>query len=207
MSKEKVNKRQIHSAETKMKIYKAAKELFLVNNVDDVSVDSIVKKAGVAKGSFYVHYESKAALVSILFKDYVDEIDMDYKTFLESISQGKSALDVIILLTEKIADILNNKIGHDNMKRLYKSQLASSISLEPTMGYGRELYKMFDEILTDGVRKGEIRSDIPVTALANHLILAIRGIAYEWCIRYPEFNLKEECVNHMDILLRGIAIR
>lgn len=96
--------------------------------MDDVSVDSIVKKAGVAKGSFYVHYESKAALVSILFKDYVDEIDMDYKTYLESISKDRSALDIIVLLTEKIADILVNKIGHDSMKRLYKSQSIRQVS-------------------------------------------------------------------------------
>lgn len=207
MSKEKVNKRKKQAAETKMKIYEAAKKLYLVKNVDDVSVDSIVKKAGVSKGSFYVHYESKAALVSILIKDYVGETDIDYKTYLESISQDRSTLDTIILLTEKIADVLANKIGHDNMKRLYKSHLTSSISSEPAMSYNRELYKMFDKILSDGIRKGEIRLDIPSTILANHLILAIRGITFEWCIRYPDFNLREECIKHMDILLRGIGIQ
>ena len=101
MSKKKLNKRQKQAAETKMKIYEAAKELFLEKDVDDVSVDSIVKKAGVSKGSFYVHYESKAALVYVLIKDYVGEIDMDYKTYLKSISQDRSTLDIITLLTEK----------------------------------------------------------------------------------------------------------
>jgi len=207
MSKVKVNKRKKQAAETKMKIYEAAKQLFLEKNIDDVSVDSIVEKAGVSKGSFYVHYESKAALVFILIKDYVGEIDMDYKTYLKSISQDRSTFDIIILLTEKTADILANKIGHDNMKWLYKSHFTGSISSEPTMSFNRELYKMFDEVLSDGIRKGEIRSDIPSTILASHLILAIRGITFEWCIRYPDFNLKEECIKHMDILLRGIRIR
>ncbi len=207
MSKKKLNKRQKQAAETKMKIYEAAKELFLEKDVDDVSVDSIVKKAGVSKGSFYVHYESKAALVYVLIKDYVGEIDMDYKTYLKSISQDRSTLDIITLLTEKIVDILANKIGHDNMKWLYKSHFLSSISSEPTMSYNRELYKMFDEILSEGIRKGEIRSDIPSTILASHLILAIRGITFEWCIRYPDYNLREECIKHMDILLRGIGIQ
>ena len=153
MSKKKLNKRQKQAAETKMKIYEAAKELFLEKDVDDVSVDSIVKKAGVSKGSFYVHYESKASLVYVLIKDYVGEIDMDYKTYLKSISQDRSTLDIITLLTEKIADILANKIGHDNMKWLYKSHFLSSISSEPTMSYNRELYKMFDEILSEGIAK------------------------------------------------------
>lgn len=206
MSEKKLSKRKKQAAETKMKIYEAARDLFLEKNVDDVSVDSIVEKAGVSKGCFYVHYESKAELVYILIKDYVGEIDLDYKTYLKSISQDRSTLDIIILLTEKIADILENKIGHDNMKWLYNSLLSSSISSEPTMSYNRELYKMFEEILSDGVRKGEIRSGIPVTILASHLVLAIRGITFEWCIRYPDFNFREECIKQMDILLRGIGI-
>lgn len=205
MSKKKVSKRKIQAAETKRKIYEAARELFMEKNVDDVSVDSIVEKAGVSKGSFYVHYESKAALLYILIKDYVGEIDMDYKTYLKSISPDKSTSEIIFLLTEKIADILVNKIGHNNMKWLYESLFSSSISSEPTMSYNRELYKMFDEVLSDGIRKGEIRSDIPSTILANHLVLAIRGITFEWCIRYPDYNLREECIKHMDILLRGIG--
>jgi hypothetical protein len=45
----------------------------------------------------------------------------------------------------------------------------------------------------------------PSTILANHLVLAIRGITFEWCIRYPDYNLREECIKHMDILLRGIG--
>jgi hypothetical protein len=96
-----------------------------------------------------------------LIKDYVGEIDMDYKTYLKSISPDKSTSEIIFLLTEKIADILVNKIGHNNMKWLYESLFSSSISSEPTMSYNRELYKMFDEVLSDGIRKGEIRSDIP----------------------------------------------
>ena len=50
--------------------------------MDDVSVDSIVKKAGVSKGSFYVHYESKAALVYVLIKDYVGELIWTIKPIL-----------------------------------------------------------------------------------------------------------------------------
>ncbi len=207
MSKANVNKRQKQAAETKKKIYAAAKKLFLEKNANDISVDSIVEKAGVSKGSFYVHYESKAALVYVLITDYVDEIDMDYKTYLKSISHNRSTIDIIVLVTEKMADILANKIGHDNMKWLYESYFSSSVSSEPTMSYNRELYKMFDEVLSAGIRKGEIRSDIPSNILASHLIMAIRGITFEWCIRYPDFNLKEECIKHMDILLRGIGIQ
>jgi hypothetical protein len=35
-------------------------------------------------------------------------------------------------------------------------------------------------------------------------MMAIRGITYEWCIRYPDFDYKEEALRHFEILLAGI---
>lgn len=63
---------------------------------------------------------------------------------------------------------------------------------------------MFIGVLGNGVRQGELREDIPVDCLAKHLVLAIRGITFEWCIRYPEFDLKDQMLEHFKILLYGL---
>ena len=56
------NERRRSKAEnTKQKIYKSAEELFSSRAYHEVSVDEIVKLAGVAKGSFYLHFSSKDA--------------------------------------------------------------------------------------------------------------------------------------------------
>ena len=41
-------------------------------------------------------------------------------------------------------------------------------------------------------------------ALTRHLIVAMRGITYEWCVRYPDFNLKEQALAHFQLLLEGL---
>ena len=68
----------------------SAAKLFKKYGFADVSVDSIVEKAGVSKGTFYVHFDSKDALIVALTADYVNELDFDYKSFLDSFSADKS---------------------------------------------------------------------------------------------------------------------
>lgn len=204
MKQEKISKRKIQAAETKNKIYQTAKRLFLEHGVENVSVESIVEAAGISKGSFYVYFESKDTLASILITDYVYEIDSEYKIYLESINNETPASDLLILMVENIAEVIANKIGCENMQTLYKSHITKTVDTKYSMSYNRELYKMFSDILERGICRGEFKSDIPVDTLANHFVLAMRGITFEWCIRYPDLNLKEQFWVHFKILLNGI---
>jgi len=204
MKKKNMSKRKLQAAETKRKIFEAARQLIIEHGIENVSVDSIVKAAGVSKGAFYVHFESKDALAAAFVNDYTNIADMDYKSFLASLSEHKSALDILVLLAEKISDFIDINIGFENMRVLYKAHLTKTINTASAMSYNRELYKLFTDALEKGVHQGEIREDIPVDSLAKHLILAIRGITFEWCIRYPELSLKEQVLDHFKILLYGL---
>ena len=204
MVNNKMGKRKLQAAKTKNNIYETARRLFLEHGVDNVSVDSIVEEAGVSKGAFYVHFESKDLLASLLIKDYVSEIDMDYKEYLKGLNSEISTYDVIILLAGKVAEVLENKIGYENMKVLYKAHLSKATDTTSTTSYERELYKMFEYILHKGVNSKEINLKKPVETLAHHLVLAMRGITFEWCIRYPDFDLKTQFLEHFEIILNGI---
>ena len=204
MNKEKINKRKIHALETKKKIYETADQLFKKYGIEKVSVDSIVEMAGVSKGTFYVHFESKDALIAALISDFVNEVDLDYKSFLESFHVKTAASDILISMIGKIADIITCAIGYDHMKTVYKVQITKTINTDAIIGYNRELYKIFSDIISKGVQQGEFKTEIPVETIAKHYIMAIRGLTYEWCIRYPDFDLKEQALKHFEILVTGI---
>lgn len=204
MKNKNTSKRQQRAVETKNKIYEAAKQLFLVHGVENVSVDSIVEAAGVSKGAFYVHFKSKDSLFATLVNDYTNIADLDYKSFLLTTSDNKSTFDILHNLAEEICDFIEHNIGLKNMRTLYKAHLSKTIDTTSAISYNRELYKIFSEVLERGVNKGEIREDIVVDLLTKHLILSIRGITFECCIRYPDMNLKEEVLNHFNILLYGL---
>lgn len=204
MKNESLNRRQIQAIATKKKIFETARQLVLEYGFENISVDAIADAAGVSKGTFYVHFESKDALAAALIDEGTNTIDMNYKAFLADLPDQNPVLDTIILLTEKISEIITMKIGLENIRVLYKAHLAKTINTAPAMSYNRELYKLLTEVIKKGVRQGELRDDIPIEALSRHLILAIRGITYEWCIRYPDFDLKKQILEHFNILLYGL---
>lgn len=56
----------------------AAFELFEHNGVSSVSIDDIVKKAGVAKGTFYLYFKDKFDLISkLILKKATDFLHLD----------------------------------------------------------------------------------------------------------------------------------
>ena len=51
------------SDHTKKKILAASEELFMKKSISRVTVNEITEKAGVAKGTFYLYFDSKETLV------------------------------------------------------------------------------------------------------------------------------------------------
>lgn len=204
MDKTTYSNRQIKAAETKNRIYKSAEHLFNKNGFEDVSIDDIVKLAKVAKGSFYVYYKSKDELIAILINDYVKRIDTDYEEYLKTLPIEMTIGDVFFSLVGKIAEIITHTIGHENMKILYKTQLTNDVITHAVTDYNRELYIIFNDIIRKGMDHHTFRSDLSVEEIARHFVAAYRGLTFEWCIRYPDFDLKEQALRHFKILLTGI---
>ncbi|PKM83259.1 MAG: TetR/AcrR family transcriptional regulator [Firmicutes bacterium HGW-Firmicutes-14] len=204
MNKKKTGGRKEQAIETKKKIYETAGRLFKKNGFDNVSVDSIVEAAGVSKGSFYVHFHSKGSLITALGADLVAKVDSEYKSYFESSLSEKKATDLLILFAEKIAEVIAHTLGYDLIKCTYQAQLTRTINLESTLSYNRDVYQIFEKIISRGIQQGEFRHDLDIGTVANHCVMSIRGLTFEWCIRYPDFNLTDQVVKHFEILLSGL---
>jgi AcrR family transcriptional regulator len=156
--------------------------------------------AGVSKGAFYVHYESKLSLII----DYVSTLDLDYADYFSSLPSDTKASVMLILMTEKITDVIINNIGFDLIKIIYEAQITKTINTDAQLSYDRKLYQIYQQIFKLGVQQGEFKATINIESVSNHFIMSIRGMTYEWCIRFPDFDLKDEIIKHFDLLLSGI---
>ena len=58
--------RQIRADDTRARLFAAAVELFVARGYHDTTIDAIVKRAGVAKGTFFIHFATKDAVISEL---------------------------------------------------------------------------------------------------------------------------------------------
>ena len=57
------------SKEKKNKLIQSAKEVFIKNNYDDVSINEIVKKAKISRGGFYLYFNDKRDLYFYLIDE------------------------------------------------------------------------------------------------------------------------------------------
>lgn len=204
MKRAEISRKKEKGVKTKRKVFESAALLFGQYDFDEVSVDNIVETAGVAKGTFYIYFDSKDALIASFLSDYVGRVDMDYKNHLDSLPDGTTSSDMLLSLISKIADVLADTIGYNRMRIVYKVQLTKSINMDTVQGYNRELYHIFTDIFRRGIERGEFKTELSIDLLAKHFVMAIRGLSFEWCIRYPDFDLKEQALVHFHILLDGI---
>lgn len=189
---------------TKNLLYTTAEALITQYGVDNVSVDRIVEEAGLAKGTFYVYFKTKDDLLVSLVSDYVEKVDLDYQSFIDTCPPNIPAIDLLVRLVEKIMDVIIENIGLARMKTLYRAHLTNISSSGLAASYDRKLNKTIKDVLDRGIQSGEFSTSLPLEELVNHLILAMRGLIYEWCIRYPDFDLRAQSRAHFELMLNGI---
>ena len=198
-------KRKEKAELTRQKIYKTADKMFAARSYNEISVNAIIKEAGVSKGAFYFHFASKDELFTTLIDDYVIRLDTNYQAYLDTFPDDAPAGYVLRELVGKIAGLITEEVGFEKMKTVYKAQITSDYDTSMVLSYNRGIYAMFSRVLERGIKNGEFRSDIQPDVLARHMMTALRGITYEWCIRYPDFDYKAQALSHFDILIKGLV--
>ncbi|MFZ2258566.1 MAG: TetR/AcrR family transcriptional regulator [Clostridiaceae bacterium] len=198
--------RQEKAQKTKLAIYHSAENLFQKHSFETVNVDDIVKNANVSKGSFYVHFDSKDALIAYYISDYVQRVDADYKSHLSQLPENLPIEEVLLSLVAKIAQVIEEDLGCENMKTLYRIQLSNTLKNNASLQYNRDLYDLFYTILKKGMDQEIFTKDLSPEEAADHFILGFRGLVYDWCVRDQVFSLKEKVQKHFNILIHGLTV-
>ena len=63
-----------HRARTKQKIINTARQQFNLNGFDGVSIDQIMKAAGLSRGGFYHHFKDKEQLFAVAVDSFCDDL-------------------------------------------------------------------------------------------------------------------------------------
>ncbi len=102
--------RQDRSQATREAILDAARALFMDEGYDCASVSDICARAGVSKGAFYHHFETKQALFLQLMEDWLAGIDRQLQSLRAGSPDIASALLRVADLAEQIFDTANDQV-------------------------------------------------------------------------------------------------
>ncbi|GAB3458009.1 TetR/AcrR family transcriptional regulator [Streptomonospora sediminis] len=127
----------------------AAREAFLAD--DDAHVEEIARRAGVAVGTLYRHFETREVLVAEVYRQEVAELCAAPARLLAEHPPDEALRTFLLLLIEHAA-------VSRGMGELMESIMATD---SPVFGDTRaEMERALEELLTAGVAAGRIRSGI-----------------------------------------------
>lgn len=99
----------------KKELIKIAYELFITKGYENTSVDEIIAKAGIAKGTYYYHFESKEQMLEDVVNMMIDEEVERAKKVVESNLDLEEKLVYTILALrvapdeQSVEDTINSK--------------------------------------------------------------------------------------------------
>ncbi|MCI8412090.1 MAG: helix-turn-helix transcriptional regulator [Clostridia bacterium] len=99
----------------KKELIKIAYELFITKGYEKTSVDEIIAKAGIAKGTYYYHFESKEQMLEDVVNMMIDRCVERAKTVVESNLDLEEKLVYTILALrvtpdeQSVEDTINSK--------------------------------------------------------------------------------------------------
>ena len=183
-----MNSRKEKAAQTRQKIVDAARSLMSSQPVVDVKVEDITKLAGVAKGTFYVYFQSK--------EDVLHEIELDSTEFLlkYSIEKNESTETRILYYMR-----LYLKLIMDLSLELYKNVIKLELDNSKDTLMRKNWQAIKQIILNDGYADDE-QTDMAVSNLTAFL----HGVSLEWAIMDGKNNPDQILTSHGERMIRNL---
>ena len=187
------------SRDTKIRIVKAAWDLFYKQGYDDTTVEEIVDESGTSKGSFYHYFESKDAILGSLAYLF----DEKYEELEKTLDQNAPFFDTLIFLNQELFDMIDNKIDRDLLSKLYSTQLVRR-GERSLLDNDRFYYKLLKKLMTAGQDRGELTSDISVGDMVRLYAMCERALICDWCLYSFNFSLKSYSKEMLPMMISGI---
>lgn len=175
---------------TREKLLNSSLKLIKEKGYHNTTVRDICADANVSIGTFYSYFPAKNDL---FFSIYLD----GDKFFSESV-----ALQVSGTTDEKIIDYfryyaqLNMNTGLELMKILYQSD-------NPFFGKHRPMQKVFENIIEEGLKDGELKSDMGPYMIADYFFVLARGVCYKWCLYNGDFDLEKQMLDYIRLAVKA----
>lgn len=184
---------------TKSKIVASAWKLFYEQGYDGTTVDEIIKDSGTSRGSFYHYFDGKDALVGSL----ADLFDEKYEELIPSIDLEGDSTELLLYLSSKLFEMIENKVDLELMKRLYATQLLTK-GEKQLLDHDRVYYRLLRKIILSGQKNGYITTAESVNEIVKYYAFCERSILYDWCLVSGEYSLKEFGNKRMEFFLSRI---
>lgn len=185
---------------TRQRLYDAAVELIAERGYTATTVDQIAERAGVAKGTVYYNFPSKAALFADLLEYGVDRL----ATALGDSVAGREPLDALDAVVGAELEFIG---AHEAFARLLLAETwRSGGDWQTAARLIRErAIAVVADVLRAAVARGDLREDLDVDMAASAVFGMVLTVALDWRALQPARPLTDVRATLIDLLRGRIA--
>ena len=191
---------QQRSEQTRTRILESSVKLFSTRGFNAASVDDICAEAGISKGAFYHHFESKQALFLALLDGWLKIID----TAIEA-SKDKTAPETFMQMTEAFPYIFETAGDHLPMFMEFWLQASRDEKIwRASIAPYRRYHKYFTSLIKKGVEEGSFVNVDP--QIASRLIIsAAMGLLLQSLLDPKGANWEKVARESTNLLLNSLV--
>lgn len=195
-----MGRRERRAAETRLRLFRAALQLFADRGFSSVTVGDITEAADVGKGTFFNYFETKDHVLGVI-------AEVQLARIREAVKSAASGRHTIASTVHHLFLRLAEEPGRSPYlaRAVIASFLASEVVRELIKRQMAEARSLIAEVIAQGQRRGEIDPRLKRNDVALQLQQAILGTVLVWSLHgEPELNAWIE--NSFRHFWRAIAV-
>lgn len=192
--------RQTHGERVEQ-ILGAARDAFCTSGYERASMAGIAASIGVVEGTLYKYFDSKRTLLRRVLARWYEEMFGDYARDLAGVTGTRGRLRLLVWRH------LRSIREYPQLCRL----MFAEVRTEPHY-HGSELHaqnrrytRLLMEVLAQGVRRGELRDDLPVSLLRDLVYGGIEHHAWNYLNGRGTLDIDRVADQVVAVLYEGLA--
>jgi AcrR family transcriptional regulator len=196
-----LNKQQQRSIETRNRLLAAAEQCFARNGYDESGVALICQTAGVSKGAFYHHFDSKQALFLILLNRWLAGLDSQLTALEQDRNNGP---DRLLAMSGIVGHLLQTPkeqllIYLEYLNKAARDPQVWQATIEPYHLYRDQVAAL----ISGGIDEGSLRP-VKAEATANIMIALVIGILIQGYLDPDGADWNEVAEEGIGLLIQGV---
>ena len=192
-----LSRRERKKERTRQEIYRAAMALFIARGFDAVTVEDICTTADVARGTFFLHFPTKDALLL----EYGAEATRELESMLADHRGGATAA-----LRKILTSLAERATRHAAIVQLLARELlARPTALADATAQTRGFNHLLTALVQQGQQEDELRRDADPRLAAAIITATYFAIVGEWARCGGTFDLTNALQQSLDIVLQGLS--
>jgi len=179
--------RQERSVETRGRVLAAARELFRERGFDETSADQIAERAGVAKGTVFLHGGSKERLLLLV---YEADIIATATRALESVRPGQTVAAALQAVFTHFFRLYERDMSL--ARRFVKEQVVLPHQENPLAPVTLDFVARLADLIAERQTSGEVHPDLDARLAAQISYALYSGVLVGWLSGWiPDAGLRD----------------